>query len=85
MDSLSQSKLNTGPRGCAMTQAVSSQPFTAESRVRSKVSPFGIYGAQNDTETGFPPCFILSVSLQQCSILVFIYHQRYIILSIDSL
>jgi hypothetical protein len=37
----------------AMAQAVSRQPLTAESRVRSRVNPCGIYGGQSGTGTGF--------------------------------
>jgi hypothetical protein len=38
-----------------MAQAVSRRPPTAEARVRSWVSPCGIYGGQNGTGTGFFP------------------------------
>jgi hypothetical protein len=38
-----------------MAQAVSRRPLTAEARVRSRVSPCGIYGGQSDTGTGFSP------------------------------
>jgi hypothetical protein len=38
-----------------MAQAVSRRPPTAEARVRSWVSPFGICGGQSGTGTGFSP------------------------------
>jgi hypothetical protein len=38
-----------------MAQAVSRRPLTAEARVRSRVSPCGIYGGQSGTGTGFFP------------------------------
>jgi hypothetical protein len=38
-----------------MAQAVSRQPLTAEARVRSRISPCGICGAQSDIGTGFSP------------------------------
>ena len=38
-----------------MAQAVSRRPLTAEARVRSRVSPFGICGGQSGTGTGFSP------------------------------
>jgi hypothetical protein len=41
--------------GRAMAQAVSRRPLTAEARVRSRVSPRGIYGGQSGTGTGFSP------------------------------
>jgi hypothetical protein len=41
--------------GCAMAQAVSRRPLTAEARVRSPVSPYEICGGQSGTETGFSP------------------------------
>jgi hypothetical protein len=39
--------------GRAMAQAVTRLPLTAEVRVRSRVSPCGIYGRQIGTGTGF--------------------------------
>jgi hypothetical protein len=39
--------------GRAMAQAVSRQPLTAETRVRSRVNPYGICGRQSGTGTGF--------------------------------
>jgi hypothetical protein len=39
-------------KGCAMAQAVSRRPPTAEARVRSRVRPCGV---QNSTGTGFSP------------------------------
>jgi hypothetical protein len=38
-----------------MAQAVSRRPLTAETTVRSRVSPYGICGGQSDTGTGFSP------------------------------
>jgi len=41
--------------GRAMAQAVSCRSFTAEARVRVRVSPCGICGGQSVTGTGFSP------------------------------
>jgi hypothetical protein len=41
--------------GRAMAQAVSRRPLTAKARVRSRVSPCGIYGGRSGTGTGFFP------------------------------
>jgi hypothetical protein len=38
-----------------VAQAVSRRPLTADTQVRSRVSPCGICGGQSDTGTGFPP------------------------------
>jgi hypothetical protein len=38
-----------------MAQAVSRRPLTAEARIRSLVSPCGVYGGQSGTGTGFSP------------------------------
>jgi hypothetical protein len=42
-------------QGRAMAQAINRRPLTAEARVRSRVSPCGIFGGQSGTGTGFPP------------------------------
>jgi hypothetical protein len=57
--------------GCAMAQAVSCLPPTAEARVQSWVSPCGICGGQSGHGAGFFPeyfGFPLSVSFHWCSI-----------------
>jgi hypothetical protein len=36
-----------------MALAVSRLPLTAEDRVRARISPYEIYGAQSGTEIGF--------------------------------
>jgi hypothetical protein len=41
--------------GHAMSQAVSRRPVNAEFRVRGQVSPCGMCGGQNGTETDFSP------------------------------
>jgi hypothetical protein len=41
--------------GRAMAQVVSRRPLTAEARVRARVNPCGICGAQSGTGTGFSP------------------------------
>jgi hypothetical protein len=41
--------------GRAMAQAVSRRPVIADVRVRSRLSPCGIYGGQSGTGTGFSP------------------------------
>jgi hypothetical protein len=38
-----------------MAQAVSRWPLTAETRVRARVDPCGIYGGQSGTGAGFSP------------------------------
>ena len=38
-----------------MAQAVSRRPFTAEARIRSRVSPCEICGGQSGNGTGFSP------------------------------
>ena len=48
--------LNCSTRlGRAMAQAVRRPPLTAEPRVRSPLSPCGIFGGQSGTGTGFSP------------------------------
>jgi hypothetical protein len=46
-----------------MAQAVSHRPVTSEARVRSRVSPCGIFGGQIGTGTGF---FFPSTSVFPC-------------------
>jgi hypothetical protein len=41
--------------GRAMHQAVISRPVTEETRVRARVSPYGICGGQSSNRTGFSP------------------------------
>jgi hypothetical protein len=48
-------KIWTPYYGCAMAQALSLRPPTAEAWVRSQVSPCGICGGQSGTGTGFSP------------------------------
>jgi hypothetical protein len=36
-----------------MAQVVSRRPLTAEARVHARVNPYGIYGGQSGTGTGF--------------------------------
>jgi hypothetical protein len=48
-------KINIVVKGRAMAQAVSRPPPTAEARVRSRVSTYGICGGQSGTGTGFSP------------------------------
>jgi hypothetical protein len=56
MCSWSYTILNPGDLvGRVMAQAVSRRPPTAEARVRSRVSPYGIFGGQSGTGTGFSP------------------------------
>jgi hypothetical protein len=38
-----------------MAKAVSRRPLTAEARVRSQVTPCGVFGGQSGTGTGFSP------------------------------
>jgi hypothetical protein len=38
-----------------MAQAVNRRALTAESQVRARVNPFGVYGGQSGTGTGFSP------------------------------
>jgi hypothetical protein len=45
-----------------MAQEDSPRPLTAEARIRSRVSPCGIYGGQSVTGTGFSP----STSVSPC-------------------
>jgi hypothetical protein len=54
--------------GRAMAQAVSLQTFTAETRVRTRVNPCGIFGGKSGTGSGFPPsCQYYSVSYHRGS------------------
>jgi hypothetical protein len=41
--------------GRGMAQAVSHRPFTAEARVRSRLSPCEVCGGQSGTGTDFSP------------------------------
>jgi hypothetical protein len=38
-----------------MAEVVSRWPLTAQARVRGPVNPYGIYGGQSGTGTGFSP------------------------------
>jgi hypothetical protein len=38
-----------------MAQAVSRRPVTTETRVPTRVSPFGTFGGRSDTVAGFSP------------------------------
>jgi hypothetical protein len=60
--------------GRDMAQAVSRWPLTAESRVRVRVSPCGIYGGQRGTGTSFSPSSSVPLSISFHSILM--YHLR---------
>jgi hypothetical protein len=56
-----------------MAQGVSQRPLTTEARVRSRVSPRGIFGGQSGNGTGFPPPpeyfgFPRPFSFHRCSI-----------------
>jgi hypothetical protein len=42
-----------------MPLAVSRRPLTAEARVRSRVSPYGICGGQSGSGTGISPDFLV--------------------------
>jgi hypothetical protein len=44
-------------QGRAIAQAVSRRHLTAESQVRARVNPCGIYGGQSGTGTGFSPSY----------------------------
>jgi hypothetical protein len=46
-----------------MVQTVSRLPVTAEARVRSQVSPCGIYGEQSGTGMGFSVSSLVSLSV----------------------
>jgi len=46
-------QVNVRVYGGAMSQTVSRQPLTAESRVRLQVSPCGVYDGQSGTGTEF--------------------------------
>ena len=59
-----------------MTQAVSRQPLSTETRVRSHVSLCESCGGRTGTRMGFSPStwvFLQSVSFHQCPVLIFIY------------
>ena len=59
-----------------MDQAVSCRPLTAEVWVLFQASPCKVCGGQIGSGTGFPLEFLgfsVSVSLHQCSILIFKY------------
>jgi hypothetical protein len=57
-----------------MAQAVSHWPLTAETRVRSRVSPYGIYGAQSNNGAGFSPSSFFPVSIIPPWLLILIYN-----------
>jgi len=63
-------------KSCVRAQAVSRQPLSTETRVRSHVSLCEIYGGRTGTRTGYSPStwgFLLSISFHQCPLLIFIY------------
>jgi hypothetical protein len=49
--------------GPAMVHVVTSRSLTTEDRVRSRVSPCGTCGEQNDTRTGYSTSFYFSASI----------------------
>jgi hypothetical protein len=71
-----------------MVRAVSCRSRTAEDRVRYRTSPCGICGKQSDTATGFAPSTSVSPPVSSIRPVLHthssIYHQRYIMLAINS-
>ena len=62
-----------------MAQAVSCRPLTAEFRVLFQVFPYGIYGRQNGSGTGFSPAtsvFPVSAILTVLHALFLNYYRR---------
>jgi hypothetical protein len=58
-----------------MAQTVSRRPLTAESRVRVRVNPCGIFDGQSDTGAGFPPSSsVFPVNINPPSFSILIYH-----------
>lgn len=52
---MSEVKTPNRTRRCAMIQALGRRPLTAETRVRSQGSSYGICGGHNSSGTGFSP------------------------------
>lgn len=69
--------------GPDVAEAVSHQAVTA--LVQSQRSPMWICNFHSDSETGFCPFLLLSVYFHQCSTLVFISYQCYVIFTISLL
>jgi hypothetical protein len=58
----------------AMAQAVTRRPFTAETRVRTRVSPCGICFGQSVVGTGSPTSSVLPVNIIIPWFIILIYH-----------